>query len=101
VKFIRVESDFPLQNRPIYPLNIAYLNYNNLQLQEVKTKIAMAIDNLMTLHISAKAYLNIELFHLRTVRKIENSNQRYGIVVYQSINECLHSRSCFVLNHKV
>jgi Rad3-related DNA helicase len=31
VKFIRVPSDFPLQNRPIYPLNIAYLNYNNLQ----------------------------------------------------------------------
>ena len=39
VKFIRVESDFPLQNRPIYPLNIAYLNFNNLQLQEVKAKL--------------------------------------------------------------
>jgi hypothetical protein len=24
VKFIQVDSDFPLQNRPIYPLNIAY-----------------------------------------------------------------------------
>jgi Rad3-related DNA helicase len=34
VKFIHVPSDFPLQNRPIYPLNIAYLNYNNLQQQE-------------------------------------------------------------------
>ena len=31
VKFIQVKSDFPLDNRPIYPLNIAYLNYNNLQ----------------------------------------------------------------------
>jgi ATP-dependent DNA helicase DinG len=36
VKFIRVESDFPSQNRPIYPLNTAYLNYNNLQQQEVQ-----------------------------------------------------------------
>jgi ATP-dependent DNA helicase DinG len=30
-KFIQVGSDFPLQNRPIYPLNIAYLNFNNLR----------------------------------------------------------------------
>jgi len=30
VKFIQVPSDFPLQNRPIYPLNIAYLNSNSL-----------------------------------------------------------------------
>jgi ATP-dependent DNA helicase DinG len=48
VKFIRVPSDFPLQNRPIYPLNTAYLNSNSLQLQEVQIKIAGAIDNLMT-----------------------------------------------------
>jgi len=26
VKFIQVASDFPLQNRPIYPLNISYPN---------------------------------------------------------------------------
>ena len=58
MKFIRVESDFPLQNRPIYPLNIAYLNYNNLQKQEVKTKIAMAIDNMMTLHKNYKGIIH-------------------------------------------
>jgi Rad3-related DNA helicase len=29
IKFIRVQSDFPLEHRPIYPLNIAYLNYSN------------------------------------------------------------------------
>jgi ATP-dependent DNA helicase DinG len=50
VKLIHVGSDFPLQNRPIYPLNIAYLNYNNLQRQEVQANIAMAIDNIMTIH---------------------------------------------------
>ncbi|MGB8935145.1 MAG: hypothetical protein WCC17_08575 [Candidatus Nitrosopolaris sp.] len=31
VKFIQVSSDFPLQNRPIHPLNTAYLNSNSLQ----------------------------------------------------------------------
>jgi ATP-dependent DNA helicase DinG len=54
LKFIRVESDFPLQNRPIYPLNIAYLNYNNLQQQAVQTNIAMASDDIMTLQANCR-----------------------------------------------
>ena len=58
VKFIQVDSDFPLQNRPIYPMSIAYLNFNNLQLQEVKTKISRAIDNLMTLHRNHKGLIH-------------------------------------------
>jgi ATP-dependent DNA helicase DinG len=58
VKFIRIESDFPLKNRPIYPLNIAYLNYNNLRLQEVKANIAIAIDNLMTLYRNHKGVIH-------------------------------------------
>ena len=33
VKFIEVGSDFPVENRPIYPLNTAYLNYNSLQIK--------------------------------------------------------------------
>jgi ATP-dependent DNA helicase DinG len=58
VKFIQVASDFPLQNRPVYPLNIAYLNRDSLQLQEVKIKIARAIDNLMTLHRNDKGIIH-------------------------------------------
>jgi len=58
VKFIQVDSDFALQNRPIYPMSIAYLNFNNLQLQEVKTKISRAIDNLMTLHRNHKGIIH-------------------------------------------
>ena len=50
--------DFPLQNRPIYPLNIAYLNFNNLRLQEVKANIAMVIDNLMTLYRNHKGVIH-------------------------------------------
>jgi ATP-dependent DNA helicase DinG len=50
VKFIRVPSDFPVENRLIFPLNIEYLNFNNLQSEQVKNKIAKAIDNLMSIH---------------------------------------------------
>jgi ATP-dependent DNA helicase DinG len=58
VKFIQVGSDFPIQNRPIYPMNIVFLNYNNLKLQEVKITISKAIDNLMTLHRNHKGIIH-------------------------------------------
>jgi ATP-dependent DNA helicase DinG len=58
VKFIRVSSDFPIENRPIYPLNIAYLNYNNFQLQEVKSNIVKTIDEIMTLHRNEKGIIH-------------------------------------------
>jgi ATP-dependent DNA helicase DinG len=58
VKFIQVSSDFPLQNRPIIPLNIAYLNSKHLKLQQVQIKIARAIDKLMTLHSNDKGIIH-------------------------------------------
>jgi len=58
VKFIQVPSDFPLQNRPIIPLNIEYLNRNSLQKQEVQIKIARAIDDQMTLHRNDKGIIH-------------------------------------------
>jgi ATP-dependent DNA helicase DinG len=58
VKFIQIPSDFPLEHRPIYPLNITYLNYNNLQSNEVKLAIAKTVDNLMTLHKNDKGIIH-------------------------------------------
>jgi ATP-dependent DNA helicase DinG len=52
------EEDFPLQNRPIYPLNIAHLNSDSLKQQEVQIKIARAINNLMTLHKNHKGIIH-------------------------------------------
>ena len=78
VKFIRVESDFPLQNRPICPLNTEYLNFNNLQLQEVKTKISRAIDNLMTLHRNHKGIIHTTSYKQLNFSKenISQTNKR-------------------------
>ncbi|MFY9871993.1 MAG: helicase C-terminal domain-containing protein, partial [Candidatus Nitrosopolaris sp.] len=58
VKFIQVPSDFSLQNRPIIPLNTAYLNSNSLRQQEIQIKIAMAVDNLMTLYRNDKGIIH-------------------------------------------
>ncbi|MGC2575419.1 MAG: helicase C-terminal domain-containing protein, partial [Candidatus Nitrosopolaris sp.] len=82
VKFICVESDFPLQNRPIYPLNIAYLNYNNLRQQEVQANIAMAIDNIMTRHKNHKGVIHTTSYEqLNFIRKnISQANKRRLLV---------------------
>jgi ATP-dependent DNA helicase DinG len=58
VKFIQVKSDFPIENRPIYPLNIAYLNFNNLQMSEIKSSITRTIDNIMTVHKRDKGIIH-------------------------------------------
>jgi ATP-dependent DNA helicase DinG len=58
VKFIQVESDFPIENRPIYPLNVAYLNYSNLQSIDVMSKISMVVDNLMSTHKNDKGIIH-------------------------------------------
>jgi ATP-dependent DNA helicase DinG len=58
VKFIQIESDFPIEHRAIYPLNIAYLNYNNLQSIDIMSKISMAVDNLMSTHKNDKGIIH-------------------------------------------
>ncbi|HKO64275.1 MAG TPA: helicase C-terminal domain-containing protein [Candidatus Nitrosocosmicus sp.] len=58
IKFIQVESDFPIEHRAIYPLNIAYLNYSNLQSIDVMSKISVVVDNLMTTHRNEKGIIH-------------------------------------------
>jgi Rad3-related DNA helicase len=58
VKFISVKSDFPVEHRAIYPLNIAYLNYSNLQSIDTKSKISKAVDNLMSMYKNDKGIIH-------------------------------------------
>ena len=58
VKVILVDSDFPLQRRPIQPLNVAHLNYRALQKREIKIAIASAIDKIMTSHKDHKGIIH-------------------------------------------
>lgn len=58
VKFIQVESDFPIEHRTIYPLNIAYLNYSNLQSMDIMSKISKAIDKIMSTHKNDKGIIH-------------------------------------------
>ena len=82
VKFIRIPSDFPLEHRPIIPLNVVYLNYTNLQSKEVKLAIAKAVDNLMTLHNNHKGIIHTTSYEqLHFIKEnISQTNARRLIV---------------------
>jgi Rad3-related DNA helicase len=58
VKFIQVDSDFPVEHRPICPLNVAYLNYGTLQQDETKMRIAQMIDKIMSHHREQKGIVH-------------------------------------------
>jgi ATP-dependent DNA helicase DinG len=94
VKFIQVPSDFPAENRPIYPMNVAYLNYNNLQLQETKLAITNAVDNLMTIHNKHKGIIHTTSYEQLNFIKdnISKDNARRLIVTDPEIqrDEIVH-----------
>jgi ATP-dependent DNA helicase DinG len=82
VKFIQVKSDFPIENRPIYPMNIAYLNFNNLQLPDIKLSITKTIDNVMTIHKKDKGIVHTTSYEqLNFIKeKISQENARRLLV---------------------
>ena len=57
VKFIRVqESSFPLKNRPIYLMNVAWLNAKTIN--QSLPAIAKAVNNIMTTHKNEKGIIH-------------------------------------------
>lgn len=57
VKFIRVQdSDFPVKNRPIYLMNVAWLNAKTMA-QSLPT-IAGAVNNIMSMHKNEKGIIH-------------------------------------------
>lgn len=57
VKFVQVrDSDFPVKNRPIHLMNVAWLNAKSMQ--ENMPKIANAVDNIMKTHKNDKGIIH-------------------------------------------
>lgn len=57
VKFVQVrDSDFPVENRPIHLMNVAWLNARSMS--ESLPKIAKAVDNIMTVHRNEKGIIH-------------------------------------------
>jgi Rad3-related DNA helicase len=77
VKYIQIQSDFPIR-----PLDIAYLNYSNLQSGDVISRIAKAVDNLMFVHKSDKGIIHTSSYEqLRFIKEnISQENARRLLV---------------------
>jgi ATP-dependent DNA helicase DinG len=57
VKFIRVEdSDFPIKNRPIHMMNVAWLSAKTMNTS--MPRIAQAVDNIMSIHRNEKGIIH-------------------------------------------
>ncbi len=57
VKFLRIEdSDFPVKNRPIHLMNVAWLSAKTMNLS--MPKIAQAVDNIMSIHRNEKGIIH-------------------------------------------
>ena len=57
VKFIRIEdSDFPVKNRPIHMMNVAWLSAKTMSVS--MPKIAQAVDNIMSIHRNEKGIIH-------------------------------------------
>jgi Rad3-related DNA helicase len=57
VKFIRIEeSDFPIKNRPIHAMNVAWLSAKTMS--ESMPNIARAVDNIMSMHKTEKGIIH-------------------------------------------
>jgi ATP-dependent DNA helicase DinG len=56
-KFIRIEdSDFPVKNRPIHMMNVAWLSAKTMNAS--MPKIAQAVDNIMSIHKNEKGIIH-------------------------------------------
>ena len=81
VKFIQVDSDFPLENRPIYPLGVAQLNYKTLQQDVVKLKIIEKIDRIMTHFKDHKGIIHLTSYQqLQWVRNGISKDNRKRLI---------------------
>ncbi|MEW5840320.1 ATP-dependent DNA helicase [Nitrososphaera sp.] len=57
VKFVRVgESDFPVKNRPIHMMNVAWLNARSME--ESMPKIVKAVDSILMMHKNDKGIIH-------------------------------------------
>jgi ATP-dependent DNA helicase DinG len=76
VKFIRIgQSDFPVKNRPIHIMNVAWLNARTMNAN--MPKIARAVDSIMSIHRNEKGIIHTTSYtQLRFIK--ENISKENG-----------------------
>ena len=58
LSLLRLDSEFPIENRPIYKMNSVHLNYSSLKVDRVQRKIASSVDKIMHYHANEKGIIH-------------------------------------------
>jgi len=81
VKFIEVGSEFPIENRPIFKLNTAYLNYKTLELENVQRVITNAVDKIMNIHKNHKGIIHTTSYtQVKFIEKLLSKNNKRRLI---------------------
>lgn len=80
VKFIKIdESDFPVKNRPIYLMNVAWLNAKTMD--QSMPNIVKVIDNLLTIHKNDKGIIHTtSYFQLQYIKNHLSKGNLYRLI---------------------
>jgi Rad3-related DNA helicase len=85
VKFIRIEdSDFPIKNRPIHMMNVAWLSAKTMNTN--MPKIVQAIDNIMSIHSNEKGIIHTTSYTQLKFIKDNVSKENAGRLIETAFN---------------
>ncbi|MFL6309653.1 MAG: helicase C-terminal domain-containing protein [Nitrososphaera sp.] len=85
VKFIRIEdSDFPIKNRPIHMMNVAWLSAKTMNTN--MPKIVQAIDNIMSIHSNEKGIIHTTSYTQLQFIKDNVSKENAGRLIETAFN---------------
>ena len=92
IKFISVDSDFTPENRPVYPVNITYLNKDSLQVENVKQALAKAVDRIMDEYADAKGIIHTTSYaQLEFIEKYLSRRNKRRLIPTVSTSAIEHS----------
>lgn len=81
IKFVQAGSDFPIENRPIYQLDTAYLNFKTLGLETTQRAIANAVGRIMSLHKNDKGIIHATSYaQVRFIEKYISDNNKRRLI---------------------
>ena len=82
VKFIEMPSEFPIENRPIYTMNVTHLNYTNLKIDRIHHKLAASIDRIMDYHSNEKGVIHTtSYFQVNFIKSLLSDKNRMRLTI--------------------
>jgi ATP-dependent DNA helicase DinG len=87
VKFIQADSDFPVENRPVYNLSITKLNMASMSMEKTQRQIANGIDQIMNAHKEDKGIIHVMSYpQVNFIRKYLSRENNHRLIATDQEN---------------